>query len=210
MLAPTQNGKTTLAGELLQHVPKQKNKPVMLVMKPRDKTVSDLVKKLDYRIVRSWPPVPSIWQPNPKGYALWPKHSFDPDRDDEVLHREMRRAILHNYRKGDVIIIADETFGLVNELNLNREITAVHSRGGGMGVGIWCMTQKPTHIGLWAYSQAEHLFIGYDPDKRARKRFAEIGGVDPDEVERVVMGLKKYEWLYIRRTGPAMCIVEAS
>jgi hypothetical protein len=209
MLAPTQNGKTTTTFDLLKHVPKQKNVPVMLVMKPRDPTVSRGIKALKYRTVRAWPPLPSLWRPKPPGYALWPSHTFDPDKDDVLLKREMRKAVLDCYRKGDVIIVADETYGLVNELKLERELTAVHSRGAGMGVGLWCMTQKPTHIGLWAYSQAEHLFLGYDPDKRARQRFTEIGGVDPDLVEECVKGLGKYEWLYIKRTGPTMCVIEA-
>lgn len=209
MLAPTQNGKTTFCFELLRHVPDMKNKPVILVMKPRDPVVTKGIKSLKYRTVRSWPPLPSLWRPNAKGYALWPQHTFDPLRDDERLHQEMRRAILDCYRRGNCIVVADETFGLISELNLSRELTAVHSRGAGMGVGLWCMTQKPTHIGLWAYSQAEHLFIGYDPDKRARQRFGEIGGVDPDLVDREVKRLKKYEWLYICRTGPAVCVIEA-
>jgi len=210
ILAPTQNGKTTFTFELLKHVPEMKNKPVILVMKPRDPTVSKGIKALGFRRLKTWPPLPSIWRPNARGYALWPPHSFDPDTDDEVLRREMRKAILDGYRKGDVIIVADETHGLMNDLNLGRELTAVHSRGAGMGVGLWCMTQKPTHIGLWAYSQAEHLFLGYDPDKRARQRFSEIGGVDPELVEDVVKSLQKHEWLHIQRTGATMCIVSAS
>lgn len=208
MLAPTQNGKTTTAFDLLAHLPKQEKPPVVLVMKPRDKTVTACVKKVGFRTIRSWPPIPTPWQV-PKGYVLWPKHSFDPDRDDEVLSREFRKAITAAYAGGDRIVMADETYGLINELGLHKLITAVHSRGAGMGVGIWCMTQKPTHIGTWAYSQAEHLFLGHDPDKRARDRFAEIGGVDPDIVKHYVANLKKYEWFYIRRTGPVMCIIEA-
>lgn len=208
MLAPTQNGKTTTAFDLLDHLPKQDKPPVLLVMKPRDKTVSDGIKKLKYRRIKSWPPMPTPWQV-PRGYALWPKHTFDPDRDDEILSQEFRKAIMASYKGGDRIIVADETFGLMNELKLTRLITQVHSRGAGMGVGIWCLTQKPTHIGTWAYSQAEHLFLGHDPDERARKRFSEIGGVDPEIVKHYVANLKKYEWFYIRRTGPVMCIIES-
>lgn len=105
--------------------------------------------------------------------------------------------------------MADETYGLVNELGLHKLVTAVHSRGAGMGTGIWCMSQKPTHIGTWAYGQAEHLFLGNDPDKRARDRFSEIGGVDPDVVKHYVASLEKYEWFYIRRTDRVMCIISA-
>ena len=55
---------------------------------------------------------------------------------------------------------------------------------------------------------AEHLFLHHDPDKRARQRFAEIGGVDPKLVEDTVMSLKQHEFLYIRRRDGAMCVIE--
>lgn len=207
LIAPTQNGKTYLAFQLLQHVPQMEHPPVVLVMKPRDREVSKWIKTLEYRRVYVWPPLRSIWRGTPPGFALWPRHTFDPDRDDEVMRREFRKAILGRYKQGNSIVMADETYGLVEELKLGREITAVHSRGSGMGLGVWCMTQKPTHIGTWAYSQAEHLFLGHDPDKRARDRFAEIGGVDADVVKHYVARLQKYHWLYIRRTGRRMCIV---
>lgn len=211
MLAPTQNGKTTLGFDLLKHrtPTKQENPPLVLVLKPRDATVAHKIKELKYKVIRQWPPMPSIWNPKPRGYALWPKHTFDPEIDDVRLRHVMRKAVLDSYRKGDRILFADETYGLVNELKLHKDITAVHSRGAGMGLGIWCMTQKPSHIGLWAYSQAEHLFLGYDPDENARKRFSEIGGVDPDIVKYYVARLQKHEWFYIRRGDRSMCIIEA-
>lgn len=216
MLAPTQNGKTTFMFDLLAHTNWDVNfrgikphPPLILVMKPRDLVVSKGVKKLGFKTVKKWPPAPSIWTPKPKGFALWPPHSFDPDIDDVRLHAEMRRAILMSYKQGNRIIVADETYGLINDLKLTREITTVHTRGAGMGVSIWCMTQKPTHIGTWAYSQAEHLFIGYDPDERARDRFKEIGGVDPDIVKYEAARLQTFEWLYFRRTGRYICIIEA-
>lgn len=210
ILAPTQNGKTTFMGDLLKHRSprKDENPPLVLVMKPRDPVVTDLTKRLEFKRIKQWPPLPSVWNPKPPGYVLWPPHKFDPEIDDIRLRDIMRRAILDCYRKGDRILVADETYGLINELKLHKDITAVHSRGSGMGLGIWCATQKPTHIGTWAYSQAVHLFLGYDPDENARKRFAEIGGVDPDIVKHYVMNLEQYEWFYIRRNDRSMCIIE--
>jgi hypothetical protein len=64
-------------------------------------------------------------------------------------------------------------------------------------------------IPLDAYSQAEHLFLFHDPDKRARERFAEIGGVDPYLVQEAVLRLGRHQALYIRRDGPAICVVDA-
>lgn len=207
IIAPTQNGKTYLGFQLLKYTPPLKNPPVVLVMKPRDREVTKWAKALEYRRIYQWPPIRGIWRGTPPGYILWPRHTYDPDIDDARMYREFRKAILGRYKQGNSIIVADEILGLVDELHLGREIRAVHTRGSGMGLGIWAMTQKPSHVGGWVYSQAEHLFLGWDPDKRNRDRFAEIGGVDPEVVKHYVASLPRYTWLYIRRTGRRMCIV---
>jgi hypothetical protein len=139
---------------------------------------------------------------------VWPKHTFDPDKDDLVLYREFRKALLDSYKRGNRIVFADEVYGLAVELGLNKELITLWSRARSMGAGLWVASQKPTHIPLWAYSNADHLFLAYDPDKRSRDRFAEIGGVDPDLVKQAVMQLGDHQWLYIRRAGRVLCVVD--
>jgi hypothetical protein len=117
--------------------------------------------------------------------------------------------------KGDTVCIADEVYWLSVPLGLSEELTAHWSQGAGMGAGLWSATQKPSgtqagSIPTFFYNSATHTFLGRDPDKRNRDRFAEIGGVDPKAVGDAVMSLKKYEWLYIHRDGPSMCVIEAS
>jgi hypothetical protein len=210
IIGPTGSGKTWLGYQLLEHAATPELPAIVLVMKPRDSTVTKWSKKVGYRIVRNWPPPVSPWKPKkPPGFVVWPKHSFDPDRDEQTLHTIFRRAILDAYKKGDRILFGDEVYSLAVELGLTKELITIWSKGRSMGCGLWTATQKPTHVPLWAYSQAEHLFLAFDPDKRARDRFKEIGGVDPIITEQIVMSLGKHEWLYIRREDAAMCIVEA-
>lgn len=211
ILAPTDGGKTTLAYELLSQVSTPDLPAISLVMKPRDPVVSSRARAHRYRTVRTWPPLYSPWHPWPPGYVLWPKHSFDPDSDNRMLYRQFRAAILDSYKRGNRILFADELWGLTEELGLDRELVTVWTRGRSMGCGLWGATQKPSHIPLHGYSQAAHLFLGYDPDKRNRQRFSEIGGVEPKLVSDTVMGLRKFQWLYIRRhgiAGPELCIVD--
>lgn len=207
LLGPTQSGKSTLAGQLIDHVATEEVPAVILVMKPRDKTVTKWIKQYEWKKVETWPPVRFFWQKKPEGYVLWPKHTFNTDRDNDKLSDEFGRALMDSYKKGDRIVFGDEIYGLVAELGLKDDLITIYSRGSSMGCGLWAATQKPTHVPLWAYSQANHLFIANDPDERARERFGEIGGIDPKFVEYHVMRLPKYHWLYICRNGPTACIV---
>jgi hypothetical protein len=212
-IGPTDYGKTTLAFQLLQRTTTEKLPAVSLVMKPQDETVDKWVDRLNYRVVDNWPPTPQWpWTQKPSGWMLWPRHTFDPKLDNVAHHYIFRRAILDSYKKGQRILFADELFSLVKELKLPDELITVWSKGRSMGTGLWGATQKPTHVPLWAYNQASHLFFAYDGDRRNRERFGEIGGVDTRFVSSAVMALKKHQWLYIKRNGPdgrpAMCIIE--
>lgn len=207
ILGPTGSGKTFLQNQLVKHSAHEKLPALMLIAKPRDETVKQWNKQLKYPVVHDWPAPMSKRLVNPKapGWIIWPKHKFDPDKDNIWLKEVFRRALLDSYKRGDRILLADETFGLASELKLGNELVTIWSRGRSMGTGLWAGTQKPTHIPLWAYSQAEHLFLAKDPDARARDRYDEIGGIDPHIVEHAVMGLGKRQFLYIKRDGPTLC-----
>jgi energy-coupling factor transporter ATP-binding protein EcfA2 len=207
-LGPTGSGKTTLALQLMKKATSDKLPGIILVMKPRDDTATKFTKELGYRRVRTWPPPVSIYQPRkPPGWTLWPKFTFDPDTDDENMYVQFRSCILDSYKKGNRVLFGDEAYSLAKELGLEKEMITLWTKGRSMGCGLWAATQKPSHVPLWMYSQAQHLFLHNDPDERARKRYDEIGGVDPKLVISVVSKLKKHEWLYICRDGPVMAIV---
>lgn len=215
ILGPTGSGKTRMGFDLLKVTAKPNLPAVVLVMKPKDPPVETWRRQARFRRVRSWPaPPPWPWQPQrPPGWVVWPRHVFDPDEDDIRLYHIFRRAILSSYKTGRRIVVADETYGLAHELDLDRELAAVWTRGRSMGCGLWSFSQRPAHIPLHAYSAAQHLLLGHDPDKRARERYAEIGGTDPKMIADVVARLRLFEFLYIRRAvkgAPArFCVVRA-
>lgn len=207
-LGPTGSGKTTLALQLMKVATSEKRPGIIMVMKPRDSTAVKFTKELEYRRVKTWPPPMSVWEPKkPKGWTLWPKFTYDPDLDDENLYVQFRACMRDSYKKGNRVLFGDEVYSLSKELGLDKELVTIWSKGRSMGTGLWAASQKPTHIPLWAYSQAHHLFLHNDPDERARKRFDEIGGVDPQLVRLTVSRLEKHEWLYIGRDGPVMAII---
>jgi len=210
-LAPTQTGKTTLKFQLLQRTATPKLPAIVLVMKPRDAVVDEWQKRLKFQRTEDWPPV--AWKrkfSNPPGWMVKPRHRFDPTVDDAQLRRVFRKAMLAAYKVGDRIVDVDEMYGVANELDLDSEMNTLWSRGASMGCGQWGGSQRPRNVPLYAYSQAQHLFLGYTPDKADRERFRDIGGIDAMDVSDVVMDLDDHEWLYINRSGPRLCRIRAA
>lgn len=207
-IAPTKGGKTTLAYQLL-HVTATKEVPaIVLVMKPRDDTIDAFTRRTKFRIVHDWPPPPSVMRPGKQpGYVLWPRFTEDLDGDDEAHALIFRRALRKSYLKGERILFADEIFSLQNEYGLRRDLERIWTKGRSMETGLWGATQMPAFVSGHMYSQAEHLFLGHDPDARRRERFGEIGGMDPKQIEAIVAQLPRFQFLYIRREDRTMCVV---
>jgi energy-coupling factor transporter ATP-binding protein EcfA2 len=217
-IGPTGSGKTVLVYQLLDHTAGRHMPAVVLVKKPRDTEVTARSKTMAYRTIRAWPPGPSIFKDNdPPGWVLWPRTDFanGVGYDRAKKSYQFRRAIMATYRGGGVfkrrprILVVDDAFGLSEILDLREELIEMWTEARSMNAGLWAAFQKPTHVPLWAYSQAEHIFLFNDPDKRSRERFSEIGGVDPVTVRDTVFALGDHQALYIRRGGRRMCIVDA-
>lgn len=206
-IAPTGWGKTTFCLQLVEHTASPKLPVFNLAGKPKDAAMLEFTKKLKLRLVKRWP---APWSPlaprKPVGYTIWPPHTGNEEIDDVVHAEAFRRVMRERAAKGNSILNCDE-FGELKELGLDKTTRAIHRRGRSNGCGIWGGIQGPTHAETNAYSQAMHLFLGATSDERHRKRFGEIGGVDPKLVEAIVARLPDHHWLYIRRRGRVMCIV---
>lgn len=207
MSGPTGEGKTHLTFELLRESAHSQLPAVFFQMKPRDETIEEWARQLKYKEVGSWPP--SWWHTQimkPTGWVLKPPISFNPDVDEARQYYQFKRAMIDCYRKGNRIVVGDELYGLA-DLGLARPMIALWSRARSMGTGFWGGVQKPSHIPLWGFNQAEHVFLSSEPDIRNIKRFSEFGGVDPKIIETIVPRLEKFQMLYLRRSGRVACIV---
>lgn len=217
-LAPTQWGKTTLLTDLMKVSARKELPAMMLIMKPRDRALDKFLRENpDFRKVERWPPsVGNIDQlyrkmvhhTDVRGYALWPKHTFDPDYDADMLHHQFRTAMMDAYKRGNRIVMLDELSALQEFLGMKVEPKTLYWQGAGMGVGVWGGTQRPAYAPVEAYGQCEHMFIARDPDKRSRDRYREIGGVDPDLITYNLDKCERFQWLYLKRTGSRICIVD--
>jgi hypothetical protein len=230
LIGPTGRGKTTLAlGAMLSALQQHRETTgVALAMKPHkrarrrrgaeaagkprpktgDETIERIVKRDRAKVIRDWPP-PNPWTPPPY-WVLWPRHTFDPRVDDPRHHEIFRRAVLDCYKQGDWWVFCDEVYSLGAELGLRDEMVTLWTKGRSMGTAIIGATQKPTHVPTWMYSQSSHLFLWYDGDAAARKRYAEISGFNPKLISAIVDRLTGRDCLYVRPVDRTLCIVSAT
>lgn len=221
-VAKTQSGKTTLAYQLLQRSARPDMPALVLVMKPRDPTVTRWTNALGYPRVHSWPPAPNPMRRKPSGWTIWPVLGRDPEEDEEILYRVFRRVLLESYRagrnpKGRRIVFSDEAVDLANlddpdapsgrKRPLRVPMDAIWKRGSGMDIGQWAATQRAAGLSYHGYSAPEHIFLAYDPDKRTRQRYDEIGGTDRGLVEAVTQRLPPFHFLYLQRSTGTYCVV---
>jgi len=220
-IAPSQDGKTTLAFQMLKYTARPDLPALVLVMKPRDATPAAWTRHLGFPELPVWnggPPPRKYGQPEPSGWTLWPPHTFVIAIDNLNIREQFKAALEWAYRTGDCIVFADEVYGMVAELDLTDQLIALWSRGSGMGAGLWTATQRPSGaaghgVPGFMFSNAHHLFFSRDPDQRSRQRYGEIGGVDPRLIQSIVMGLRRHEFLWINKGdatgGPYLAIIEA-
>jgi hypothetical protein len=226
---PTQQGKSYLANQLIQRtLPENPGiRFASLMPKPRDPATSEWAPRIGLEVADRWPPPPRLpWRKKPAGHVLWPKHLKDaaPKQNRAHIAGIMRGCLRDMYWGGNSITFADDAHIAAVLCGLNPEFEEHLTAGGGMGAALWLANQKPSgsqatgSLTSFAYSAPTHLFLGHDPDERNLRRFAEIGGVNPDQVAGIVRDLPVHqimtaggpknisEKLYIHKLGYMCCI----
>jgi len=217
---PTQRaGKTTLAFQLLEYTATPDMPAYVAVSKPTDKVTSQEGARLGYRRVDTYPFPPKfkelLREGKPSGYLIWPDMK-NPETAMQNASAVTSRLIDGVYADGaknkHAILMLDDTVTKSKVLGLDRQMVMVITMSGAMGIGGWFFVQKPSDAGkaaLWSYPNAEHVFISKDPVKRNRDYYSDIGGFDSNQVGKVSMSLKSYQFLYLERSHGYMCIVDS-
>jgi energy-coupling factor transporter ATP-binding protein EcfA2 len=208
IIGPNGRGKTTLGLDLLGATASKNMPAFVLVSKPRDETIDKYTKSLKFKTIETYPPDPAIFR-KPPGYMVRPYQSLtNLEEDEKRLHTVFRATMRGCYaKKQPTIVFADEVQELQSSLGLKKECEAFWKRGRSLDSGLWALAQRSAYNSQDMYNAPEHLFLFSDPDKRNRQRFSEIGGIDPDLVMESVERLTQYQALYLKRTGPHLCIV---
>jgi hypothetical protein len=226
-LGPTQRGKSTLTAQLLMVCATPDRKALVLhgKIKNRDPVILRMSDQLNMRIVTTYPPSKRIGDRNRRGYILLPlvKPTSSVDEENALLAHEFRKGIHHNYQntKTDTITVVDESHQAQETLKLKKDLEGTLMRGAPQAAE-WNNIQRGRYVSYHCYDAPEHIFVFYDPDISNQKRYADIGGVDPQYIQNVTAGLRTHtiktnggrdkatisECLYIKRGGPELMIVD--
>jgi hypothetical protein len=136
----------------------------------------------------------------------------DIPRASEVTGKLLRDRYAQGVKGKKGILVCDDTVVKSRLLGLDKEMTTHLAMAGAMDLGGWYFVQKPTDSGraaIWAYGNSEHVFLSNDPDSRNRIRYDEIGGFDSHQVDEMSQRLKPYQFLYLKRSGGHVCVVDS-
>lgn len=194
-VGPTKSGKTTLFRELMRRARRENTHPwqVVTATKRRDE-ILDTFKPDGFVKMPSWqvhdaevfskimlaPPLPSA-------------------RDKARQADPLREALTSIYQQGGWLVLLDELKHLADYLKLKPEIELLLHQGRSAGITVVSAVQRPRHVPLMAYDQADHVFMWESRDSNIRKRLGEIGGkADPDLIEHSLDNLQsRHHFLYI-------------
>jgi energy-coupling factor transporter ATP-binding protein EcfA2 len=216
---PTGRGKSTLCYQCLQQVISPDQQVISLhgKIKGRDPVVGRASKQLNLRVVPELPSESRMRYDRKykkyNGYLVVPlEHPGESaEAENKLLKRSFGRAIHYNYatmgRK--TITHINEAHQTQEELKLKTACEAPLMRGGPDNAE-WNEAQRGRYLSYHTYGAPEHIFIFYDDDRDNRKRYADFGCADPDEIEYITSKLRTErsrdgrtisQCLYLRRGG---------
>lgn len=201
-IGPTGQGKTTLCLALL-HL---RDYVMVFATKPRDATMSSLVKEPGWRKVDKWERMPTVLGKSCK-VVFWPKYRTP---DDEPMQAwQIGTAMRNAFTQGGWCLVIDELWWTDNKLGLKAMTESLWTQGRSLGVSVVAGTQRPANVSLLAYDQPTHVFFWRDNDERNLKRISGMNGLNARLIRDTVATLPKFHVLYCNTRTGAMVITKA-
>lgn len=194
LIGPTGQGKTTLALELLpirKHV-------VALGTKPKDPTLSKLLKNHNYTRIESWND-----RKLQERLLLWPRMGHE--KDIAKQRREFYTALNAIYREGYWCVYIDEARYLAEMLKLQTMLKLLWTQGRSNKLSIVAGAQRPAFVPPEIFDQSTHLFFWGDNDEINLKRIGGIGYLNSKMIRELVADLDRYQVLYVNSRTGTMC-----
>lgn len=195
LVGPTKSGKTTLAERLLGRARELRTHPYQVVVATKRKDeILDTFRDDGFVKFPSW---------DISDAELYPKVMLAPPLQSashkHIQANAISEALTRIYRQGGWLVLLDELKHIADYLKLSDDVELLLHQGRSAGITVVSAVQRPRHVPLMAYDQADHIFMWEARDFNMRKRLGEIGGkVDPD---LIMYGLKRlprrHSFLYI-------------
>ena len=201
LIGPTGYGKTTTALSLLE----LRDYVVILATKPRDAVLDRLVRSGQYSRIESWPPPmePSLM---PR-VILWPR--WKGQADTGKMADTFWEALGGIFAEGRWAVYADELAYICRRLGLANDLQDFWQQGRSLKLSMLGATQRPAHVPLDLYTEAQHLFLFRQVEANDLKRVQGLAGIDPAGIRDRVRRLGKYEFLYIDKTTERLVLSQS-
>lgn len=187
VIGPTGCGKTLLSKELVEC----RDWVVATGVKHKDSSMSILQKQGWKRCDR--------WKDRPKGQKrvlLWPKEA-NLDNVERVQQRIFKELLQDVYKRGGWCVWTDELRVMTDILGLRKPYQHMYIAGRSNAISLVSAAQRPSHVPLEAYSQAQHLFLFRTGDERDLSRVGGLNGVNAKQVSQTVAELPFHHFLYV-------------
>lgn len=190
---PTGVGKSTLISRIMP----ARTYVVVFVTKVHDDTISGQFKGFE-RIER-WPP-----KATQDKVLLWPKAKKRNDIREiaRVQRSTFQDAMGRIFYERNWCVVFDEQQIICKDLGLEVENKMFQQQGRSSGLSVVNGNQRPTFIPLVTMSGSTHYFLWQNTLKADLSRLSDIGGIDKQKLEKAMLTLGKYEFLYVNsRSG---------
>lgn len=192
-IGTTGSGKTTLLNEILP----QRRFVAVAATKPRDVSMNRLIAN-GYEQFKKWPQgLNPIKHPR---RVIWPDATnIDSTATQAAAFKAMWGDV---FREGGWCLVVDEGVIFCKDYKMENDLRRVWIDGRSLGVSQVVSTQRPRHIPLEIYSQSTHLFFWRITDENDLARAADLNVSNKAIMREAIMGLEKYQVLYVNtRTG---------
>lgn len=194
LIGPTGSGKTMLAQELV----KCRAKVVALGIKRKDDSLSRL-KKQGWIQISDWNKRPNKWglfAGRGNRIILWPM-----EKDITKVRDTHRKAFAYMlgdiWHRGGWCIWTDELRYLTDIVRMKESYVLMYVTARSNNVSLVSAAQRPSHVPLEAYSQAQHLFLFRTGDERDLTRQGGLNGNNAKQIATMVAELPKHHFLYV-------------
>lgn len=197
LIGPTGLGKTTMLVNILPMHPFV----TVFATKPRDKTMSGLIRDSGYVRFERWPNgLDPIQYPR---RVIWPDASkLDSYTTQKAVFQD---AFARIYREGGWTLALDETWYVDDILGLGREIKTYLLQARSLDISLLSAFQRPAWVPRELYSSSTHLMFWRTNDETDLRSLSGVGFRSAALIRDVVSDLDLYQVLYINTRTGEMC-----